>query len=150
MKVILKENVEHLGFKDEVVSVKNGFGRNFLIPKGMANLATKSAVKILEENLKQRAVKDQKVKDAAVKTAEELNTTTVQVGAKAGAKGKIFGSVNTIQLAEAIEKLGHKVDRKYIKIKGEAIKTLGSYEADIRLHKDVSATIKFDVIEEKK
>ncbi len=148
MKVILKENIEHLGFKDEVIAVKNGYGRNFLIPKGKASLATKSAIKVLEENLKQRAVKDKKIKDEALKTAEVLKNTTIKVGAKAGEKGKIFGSVNTIQLAEAIEKLGHKIDRKYIKIKGEAIKNLGSYEADVRLHKDVSAIIKFDVIEE--
>lgn len=149
MKVILKENIENLGFKDEVVNVKNGYGRNFLIPKGIASLATKSAVKVLEENLRQRAVKDQKVKDAALKTAEVLNNTTVKVGAKAGEKGKIFGSVNTIQLAEAIEEMGHKVDRKYIKIKGDAIKTLGTYEADVRLHKDVSAVIKFEVVQDK-
>lgn len=149
MKIILKENIEHLGFKDEIVNVKNGYGRNFLIPKGMASLATKPAVKVLEENLRQRAVKDQKIKDAALKTAEVLNNTTVKVGAKAGEKGKIFGSVNTIQLAEAIEAMGHKVDRKYIRIKGDAIKTLGTYEADVRLHKDVSAVIKFEVVEDK-
>jgi len=149
MKIILKENIENLGFKNEVVEVKNGYGRNYLIPKGLANLATKSALKVHEENLKQRAVKDQKIKDEALKTAEALKETTVKVGAKAGEKGKIFGSVNTIQLAEAIEKLGFNVDRKYIKIKGEPIKNLGSYEADIRLHKDVDATVKFDVVEDK-
>lgn len=149
MKIILKENIENLGFKNEVVEVKNGYGRNFLIPKGLANLATKSALKVHEENLKQRAVKDQKIKDEALKTAEALKETTVKVGAKAGEKGKIFGSVNTIQLAEAIEKLGFNVDRKYIKIRGEAIKNLGSYEADIRLHKDVDVVVKFDVVEDK-
>ena len=150
MKIILKENVENLGFKDEIVEVKNGYGRNFLIPKGMASLATKSAVKVLEENLRQRAVKDQKIKDAALKTAEALNELVVKVEAKAGEKGKIFGAVNTIQIAEAVEKLGHTVDRKYIKIKGEPIKSLGNYEADVRLHKDVDATIKFEVVAEKK
>jgi len=149
MKVILKENIENLGFKDEVVNVKNGFGRNYLIPKGMASLATVSAIKVLEENLRQRAVKDQKIKDAAIKTAEVLKETLVKVGAKAGEKGKIFGSVNTIQLAEAVEAMGHKIDRKYIRIKGEPIKTLGTYEADVRLHKDVSAVIKFEVVEDK-
>ena len=146
MKIILKENVENLGFKDEIVEVKNGYGRNFLIPKGMASLATKSAVKVLEENLRQRAVKDQKIKDAALKKAEALNELVVKVEAKAGEKGKIFGAVNTIQIAEAVEKLGHTVDRKYIKIKGEPIKSLGNYEADVRLHKDVDATIKFEVV----
>ncbi len=149
MKIILKENIENLGFKDEVVDVKNGYGRNFLIPKGVASLATKSALKVLEENLKQRAVKDKKVKAEAEKTANALKEMVVQVGAKAGEKGKIFGSINTIQLAEAIEKLGFTVDRKYIKIKGEPIKNLGAYEADIRLHKDVDATVKFEVVEDK-
>jgi large subunit ribosomal protein L9 len=149
MKVILKENIENLGFKDEVVEVKNGFGRNYLIPKGMANLATQSALKVLEENLKQRAVKDKKVRDEAQKTADALKELVVKVGAKAGEKGKIFGSVNTIQLAEAIEKLGYTVDRKYIKIKGDAIKTLGSYEASIRLHRDVATDVKFEVVADK-
>ncbi|MCB9361669.1 50S ribosomal protein L9 [Vicingus serpentipes] len=149
MKVILKENIENLGFKDEVVDVKNGYGRNYLIPKGVASLATKSALKVLEENLKQRAVKDKKVKEEAVKTANALKETVVKVGAKAGEKGKIFGSINTIQLAEAIEKLGFTIERKYIKIKGEPIKNLGAYEADIRLHKDVDATVKFEVVEDK-
>lgn len=149
MKIILKENIENLGFKDEIVDVKNGYGRNYLIPKGVASLATKSAVKVLEENLRQRAGKDQKVKDEALKTAAALNEMVVKVGAKAGEKGKIFGSVNTIQIAEAVEKLGHKIDRKYIKIRGEQIKALGTYEADVRLHKDVDATIKFEVVGEK-
>lgn len=146
MKVILKENKEHLGFKDEVVEVKNGFARNYLIPKGIASLATPSAIKVLEENLRQSAVKNKKVKDEAQETANALNELVIKVAAKAGEKGKIFGSVNTIQLADAIEKAGHKIDRKYIKIKGDAIKSLGSYEASARLHKDVSATIKFEVV----
>ena len=146
MKVILKENKEHLGFKDEVVEVKNGFGRNYLIPKGIASLATPSAIKVLEENLRQSAVKNKKIKDEAQKTADALAEMTVKVAVKAGEKGKIFGSVTTIQLAEAIEKAGHKIDRKYIKIKGESIKALGSYQASARLHKDVSVEVKFDVI----
>ena len=149
MKIILKENVENVGFKNEIVEVKNGYGRNFLIPQGKANLATKSAVKVLEENLRQRAGKDQKIKDAAVKTAEALKELVVKVGAKSGEKGKIFGAVNTIQIAEAVEKLGHTIDRKYIKIRGEQIKTLGNYEADVRLHRDVDALIKFEVVEAK-
>lgn len=149
MKIILKENIENLGFKDEVVEVKNGYGRNYLIAKGMATLATTSALKVLEENLKQREVKEKKVRGEAQKTADALKELVVKVGAKAGEKGKIFGSVNTIQLAEAIEKLGYTVDRKYIKIKGEAIKALGSYEASIRLHKDVATDIKFEVVADK-
>lgn len=146
MKVILKENIEHLGFKDEVVEVKNGYARNFLIPKGVASLATASAIKMLEENLRQSAVKNKKIQDEAQKTADALNEVVVKVVVKAGEKGKIFGSVTTIQLAEAIDKAGHKVDKKYIKIKGEAIKNVGSYEASIRLHKDVTAEVKFDVV----
>lgn len=149
MKIILKDNIENLGFKDEVVTVKDGYGRNFLIPRGYASLATKSALKVHEENLKQRAVKDKKIKEEAVKTAEALKSAKIAVGAKAGENGKIFGSVNTIQLAEAIEKLGLTIDKKYIKIKGEAIKALGSYEADVRLHKDVEVSFKFDVVEDK-
>lgn len=146
MKVILKENKEHLGFKDEIVDVKNGYGRNYLIPKGIASLATPSAIKMLEENLRQSAVKNQKIKDEAQKTANALSEVVVSVATKAGENGKIFGSVTTIQLAEAISKAGHSVDRKYIKIKGDAIKSLGSYEASIRLHKDVSVDVKFDVV----
>jgi large subunit ribosomal protein L9 len=149
MKIILKENIEHLGFKDEVVDVKNGFGRNYLIPKGLASLATPSAIKVLEENLRQSAVKNKKIKDEAEKTANALNELVIKITAKAGASGKIFGSVNTIQIADAVEKVGHKIDRKYIKIKGDAIKKLGSYEASARLHKDVDAVIKFEVVEGK-
>ncbi|PCJ25550.1 MAG: 50S ribosomal protein L9 [Flavobacteriales bacterium] len=150
MKIILKENIENLGFKDEVVEVKNGYARNFLIPKGVASLATESAIKMLEENLRQSAVKNQKIQDEAQKIADALNEMVVKVVVKAGEKGKIFGSVTTAQLAEAINKVGHKVDKKYIKIKGDAIKNVGSYEAGIRLHKNVDALVKFDVIADKK
>ena len=148
MKVILKENKEHLGFKDEVIEVKNGYARNYLIPKGIATLATPSAIKVLEENLRQSAVKNQKVQDEAQKTADALNEMVVKVMVKSGEKGKIFGSVTTAQLAEAIGKAGHKVDKKYIKINGGAIKDVGSYEAIARLHKDVDATVKFDVMDD--
>ena len=146
MRVILKENIEHLGFKDEVVEVKNGYARNFLIPKGVASLATPSAIKMLEENLRQSAVKNKKIQDEAQKIADALNDMVIKVVVKAGEKGKIFGSVTTAQLAEAIKKAGHTVDKKYIKINGGAIKDVGSYEATARLHKDVSATVKFDVL----
>jgi large subunit ribosomal protein L9 len=146
MKVILKENREHLGFKDEVIDVKNGFARNYLIPKGIASLATPSAIKMLEENLRQSAVKNKKIQDEAQKTADALSDMVVKVKVKAGEKGKIFGSVTTAQLADAIEKSGHKIDKKYIKINGGAIKNVGSFEAIARLHKDVAAVVKFDVI----
>lgn len=148
MKIILNENIENLGFKNDVVTVKNGYARNFLIPKGMAKVASPSALKVLEENLKQQAVKNQKIKEEAEKTAEKLTNTVLKIGAKAGENGKIFGSINTIQIAEAAEKAGLTLDKKLIKLKGEAIKSLGTYEAEVKLHKEVDAIIKFEVVEE--
>lgn len=148
MKLILNENIETLGFKNDVVTVKNGYGRNYLVPKGMAKMATDSALKMLAENLKQQAVKNKKVKDEAEKTAEQLTKIVLKIGAKAGENGKIFGSINTIQIAEAAEKQGLILDKKLIKLKGDTIKLLGSYEAEVKLHKEVDAIIKFEVVEE--
>lgn len=148
MKIILNENIENLGFKNDVVTVKNGYARNFLIPKGMAKVASPSALKVLQENLKQQAVKNKKIKEEAEKTAEKLANTVLKIGAKAGENGKIFGSINTIQIAEAAEKVGLTLDKKLIKLKGDAIKNLGTYEAEVKLHKEVDATIKFEVVEE--
>ena len=148
MKIILNENIENLGFKNDVVTVKNGYGRNFLIPKGMAKIATPSALKVLAENLKQQAVKNQKIKEEAEKAADKLSKTVLKIGAKAGENGKIFGSINTIQIAEAAEKAGIVLDKKLIKLKGDAIKNLGVYEAEVKLHKEVDAIIKFEVVEE--
>ncbi len=148
MDVILKKDVEKLGYKDDVVKVKPGYGRNYLIPKGLATVATESAKKVLTENLKQRAHKEAKVKAEAEKTAKSLRDLAVKVGAKAGESGKIFGSVNTIQLSDALKKLGFDIDRKYITIKGEPIKNLGKHEAVIRLHKEISETLTFEVVEE--
>jgi large subunit ribosomal protein L9 len=148
MEIILKEDVDNLGYKDEVIEVKAGYGRNFLIPKGIAILATPTNKKILNENLKQRAHKTQKLKEEVEKVAKSLETAKIVVGAKAGEQNKIFGSVNTIQLADSITKLGFSVDRKDIKLKGDAIKQLGTYQADIRLHKDVTVTVDFEVVAE--
>jgi large subunit ribosomal protein L9 len=148
MEIILKEDIANLGYKDEVIEVKPGYGRNFLIPKGYAILATPTNKKMLNENLKQRAHKIQKEKEEVEKVAKALEGAKIVVGAKAGEQNKIFGSVNTIQLADSIAKLGFKVDRKDIKIKGDAIKQLGTYEADIRLHKDVAITVSFEVVAE--
>ncbi len=148
MEVILKKDVEKLGYKDELVSVKPGFARNYLIPNGMAIAATPSEKKVLEENMKQRAHKEAKIKEEAEKVAEALAEQTIKIGAKVGEKGKIFGSVNTIQLADAIEAAGHKIDRKRISIKNEPIKQIGMYEAEIVLHKDIVQTIKFEVVGE--
>jgi len=148
MQVILKKDIDKLGYKDEVVKVKDGYARNYLIPRDFALVATESTKKILAENLKQRAHKEAKVKEEAMKIAAKLKEISIKVGAKAGDNGKIFGSVNTIQVADALKKLGFDFERKNIIIKNEPIKVLGSYEAVIKLHKEISETVKFDVVEE--
>ncbi|HSH66579.1 MAG TPA: 50S ribosomal protein L9 [Bacteroidia bacterium] len=148
MEVILKQDVKNLGYKDDVVNVKPGYGRNFLIPKGFAEVATVSTKKMLSETVKQRAFKEQKLKTAAEKIANDLKGMVVKVGAKAGETGKIFGSVTSVQLADAIKKLGIEVDRKNITMSEEGVKTLGSYTAEVRLHKDVNATVNFEVVQE--
>jgi len=148
MEVILKKDVDRLGYKDEVVKVKNGYGRNFLIPKGMAVIATESAKKVLAENLKQRAHKEAKIVEEITELAKQIEKLNLKVGAKAGEKGKIFGSVNNIQLAEALKEAGFEVERKKIALQDDVIKNLGAYEAIVNLHKDVKATLKFEVIGE--
>lgn len=148
MEIILKEDVKNLGYKDDLVKVRPGYGQNFLIPKGLAISATETAKKILAENKKQRAFKEEKIKKAADANAAQLKTMAVKVGAKAGENGKIFGSVNSVQIADAIKKLGIDVDRKNVTIKEENIKTLGTYTADVRLHKEIVVAIDFEVIAE--
>jgi large subunit ribosomal protein L9 len=148
MELILKKNVDKLGYKDEVVEVKPGYGRNFLIPQGYAILATPSAKKAHEEMLKQRAHKESKIKDEAQAVAAKLDGLTVKIGAKVGENGKIFGSVNTIQLAEALAKLGMDIDRKSLKIKDEPIRDAGTYEAEANLHKEVKQLFHFEVVGE--
>lgn len=148
MEVILKKDIDKLGYKDDVVTVKDGYGRNYLIPRGLAIIANDSTKKILAENLKQRAHKEAKVRAEAEKIAKSLKEIAIKVGAKAGESGKIFGSVNTIQVSDALKKLGFDIDRKNISIKNEPIKVLGTYEAVIRLHKDIQETVSFDVVEE--
>jgi len=148
MEIILKQDVEHLGYANDVVKVKEGYARNFLLPRGLAISAMPSEKKQLAETLKQRAHKEAKIKDEAIKIADGLENKTLKIGAKAGEAGKIFGSVNTIQIADAIRALGFEVDRKNIKLKGEAIKNLGKYEAEVVFHRDVIRTIPFDVVEE--
>lgn len=147
MEVILQQDMQPLGFKDDIVSVKPGYGRNFLIPKGIAVLATTSARKVHAENLKQRAKKEEKMKAEASALAEKLQALTLKLNAKAGESGKIFGSVNNIQIADAIKASGYEVDRKAIKIIGGNPKTIGKYEAEIKLFRDVDATINFEVVE---
>lgn len=149
MELILKEDVQDLGFKDDLVVVKNGYGRNFLIPRGLASLATPSAKKILAENLKQKAHKENKIVDAARKTAEALKSLEIRIPAKVGAADKLFGSVTNLDLAEALKQQGHEIDKKYIGIKGGAIKRAGPYEAQIRLHREVIIDFPFEVVPEK-
>ena len=148
MEVILKSNVEKLGYKDDLVTVRPGYGRNYLIPQGLAILATPSAKKVREETIRQRAFREEKIRDEATKQAAQLAELKVKVGAKVGEQGKIFGSVNALQLADALKRLGHEVDRKNITIKEEPIRSVGTYEAEVRLHRDLTATVSFEVVEE--
>ncbi|MFY9311562.1 MAG: 50S ribosomal protein L9 [Bacteroidia bacterium] len=148
MEVILKQDVKNLGYKDDVVKVRPGYGRNFLIPKNLAEIATVSSKKVLSETVKQRAFKEQKIKAAAETTAAKLKDMIVKVGAKVGESGKIFGSVTSVQLADAIKKLGYEVDRKNITLNEDSIKSVGTYTADIRFHKEVTGTVTFEVVQE--
>jgi len=147
MEIILKEDVQNLGYKDEIVKVKDGYGRNFLIPTGKAVIASESAKKVLAENLKQRAHKIAKIKGTAEELAAKIDGITLTIGVKASSTGTIFGSVNNIIVAEALAKEGFEIDRKTIIIK-DAIKELGSYTAMVKLHKDVVSTINLNVIAE--
>lgn len=147
MKLILKEDVSGLGYKDEVVEVKAGYGRNYLIPTGKSVIASESALKVLAENQRQRAHKLAKIKADAEALAEQLKDVALTIGAKTSATGTIFGSVNSIQIAEALEKLGYNVDRKLIELK-EAVKEVGKYTAIAKLHKEVAVEIPFEVVAE--
>ena len=150
MELILKEDVQNLGFKDDVVKVKNGYGRNYLIPNGLAILATPSAKKVLEDNIRQKAHKEKQIIEGANKIAETLKGIEVKIPAKVGAQDRLFGSVSNIDLAAALEKAGPEIDKKYISIKGGTIKRTGPYEAQIRLHREVIVDFPFEVIPEKK
>ncbi len=147
MKIILKEDITNLGYKDDVVEVKSGYGRNYLIPYGKAVIATPSALKVLAENQRQRAHKLAKIKADAEALAEQLKDVALTIGAKTSSTGTIFGSVNAIQIAEALEKLGFNVDRKLIVVK-ETVKEVGKYNATVNLHKEVSVEIPFEVVSE--
>ncbi len=147
MQVILKEDVANLGYKDDVVTVKDGYGRNYLLPQGKAVIATESAKKVLAENLKQRAHKLEKIKKDAEALAAKLEGVSLTIGAKTSSTGTIFGSVTNIQVSEALEKLGYTVDRKTIVIK-DAVKEVGNYKATLKLHKEVSVEIPFEVVSE--
>lgn len=149
MEIILIQDVPNLGFKDDIVNVKDGYARNFLIPKGMAIMAMSSEKKKLAETLKQRAFKEEKVKKEAEKLAEKMADIHVKIGAKVGTSGKIFGSVNALQIADAIKnQYDIDIDRKKIMIDGDAVKETGVYKAKVNLHKEVRFDIKFEVIAE--
>ena len=145
MDIILKENIEKLGFKDEIVSVKNGYGRNFLIPKGLGILATESKVKVLNENLKQQSQKEEEKIAAATKTAAVLPTLTINLIAKVAEGGtKLFGSIKTSQFIDALAALGHTIDASFVKL--PKVKDLGTFDAEVRLHRTISVNVSFNVI----
>lgn len=145
MQIILKEDVQGLGYKDDVVEVKDGYGRNYLIPQGKAVIATPSALKVLAENQRQRAHKLAKIKADAEALAATLATVQLTIPAKVSETGTIYGSVNNVQIAEELEKLGHNVDRRVITI-NTPVKEVGKYTATAKLHKEVSVDINFEVV----
>lgn len=148
MEVILKEDVLNLGHKSDIVKVKDGFGRNFLLPKGLAIVATESARKVHAENTKQRAHKEEKLRTDATEMIKKLSTLVLKVGAKTSSTGKIFGSVNTIQIAESLKEKGFDIDRKNIMIKEEHIKEVGNYVCNVKLYKDIKVDVAFEVYSE--
>lgn len=150
MELILKQDVENVGFKDDIVTVKNGYGRNYLIPQGYAVLATSSAKKVLAETLKQRAFKEAKLIEEANKLAETIKGLEIKIASKVGAGDKLFGSVNNADVAEAIAKSGTEIERKFIKVVGGTVKRLGKYNASVRLHRTIVADITFEVVAESK
>jgi len=148
MEIILLQDINKLGHKDDIISVKDGFARNYLIPKGFAIAATASVKKMHAENLKQRAHKEEKIKAAAQEVADKLSQIKIVVGAKTSSSGKIFGSVNTIQLSESLKEKGFDIDRKYITLPEDQIKEVGNYTAIIKLHREVKVTIDFEIVAE--
>lgn len=148
MEIILLQDVHKLGQKDDLVHVKAGYGRNFLIPRGFAVAATPSARKMHSENLKQRAHKEEKIKAEAQELAAKMTGLKIVVGAKTSSSGKIFGSVNTIQIAEALKEKGFDIDRKSISLPEDQIKEVGNYKAVIKLHRDVKVDVDFEIIAE--
>lgn len=148
MQIILKQDVEHLGYRNDVVKVKPGYGRNYLIPQGMAIPATESNLKVHQENMRQQSHKAAKMLDSAKAAAAKLATTTLRIGAKVGDSGKIFGSINTVMIAEALRSAGFEVERKNLHINEDNIRTIGTYQATLVLHKEVKADFTFEVVAE--
>ena len=149
MELILREDVQNLGFKDDIVTVKNGYGRNFLIPQGKAVLATSSARKVLAENLKQRAFKEKKLIDDANKMGKALLALKVKIASKVGTGDKLFGSIGAQDVSDAFGKAGQEIDKKFISLPGRTITRLGAYEATVRLHREVLVEVPFEIIPEK-
>lgn len=147
MEIILKEDVINLGYKGDIVKVKDGYGRNYLIPQKKAVLATESAKKMLAEDLKQRAHKLERIKNEAQELADKVKDIKLTVGAKTSSTGKIFGAVGPIQIADAFEKAGFTVDRKVIVLK-DPVKEIGAYTATLKLHKEVTVDVAFEVVAE--
>ncbi|NLP58127.1 50S ribosomal protein L9 [Lutibacter sp. B1] len=150
MEIILRQDVENLGFKDDVVTVKNGYGRNFLIPQGFAVLATSSAKKVLAETLKQRAYKEEKLIKDATKIADALKELDIKITAKTADNTKLFGSINNSDVAEALAAAGQEIDKKYIKVEGGNIKRVGKYNTTIRLHREVVVEFPIEIVAEAK
>lgn len=148
MEVLLKKNMSNLGEKDEIVTVKNGYGRNYLIPRGIAVIATESVKKMNAETLRQRAHKLEKIKLEAEKLAKKLEKAKIVVGAKVGEQGKIFGSVTNVQLASSLKEAGYDIDRKDIKLADSSIKTIGKYKAEVKVFKGITVNIEFEVAED--
>jgi large subunit ribosomal protein L9 len=145
MEIILKQDVTNIGHKDDIITVKNGYARNYLIPQGFAITATPSAKKMHAETMRQRAHKEAKLREEAQVYAKKLEGVSLEIGAKTSTKGKIFGSVNTIQIAEALAEKGFDIDRKNISIKEDLIKEVGKYTATVKLHRDVKIEIPFEI-----
>jgi large subunit ribosomal protein L9 len=145
MEIILKQDVQNLGYENDIVKVKNGYARNYLIPKGMAIIATEANRKVAAEVQRQKAFKEEKLRKDAETTAKLIERLELKIGAKAGTSGKIFGSVNTIQIADAMKEQGVEIDRKKLEVDGDSIKELGTYTAKVHLYKDIKAEVKFEV-----
>jgi large subunit ribosomal protein L9 len=147
MEVILKEDIKGLGYKNDLVSVKPGYGRNYLIPRGLALMATESSKKVVAENVKQAAHKAEKVKNDALAVAQKIAGLSIEIKAKVGETGKIFGAVTSLQISDALKDKGFTIDRKRITFKGD-VKEVGEYTAVVDLHKEVKQEVKFKVIAE--
>ena len=149
MDIILKQDIPNLGYKNDIITVKNGYARNYLIPKGLAILADKSSRKVLAEVIKQRSFKEDKIRKEAETLAKALETISLRIAAKSGTSGKIFGSVNAIQISQALkDQFNYDVDRKLIEVDGESIKELGNYKAKVKLYKEVAFDLNFEVFSE--